>query len=73
VEVKVPVMVPCIDADELPARPHFATQDIKGNEPDCELIDALLIERLQHQQYAENLNSVLAGCVNPETVIEGSK
>jgi len=66
VEVKVPVMVPCIDAKELPALPNFATQSITGNEPDCELVDALLIERLQHQQYFKELNAVLAGCSDPK-------
>lgn len=65
VEVKVPVMVACIDANELPALPHFVTRDIKGTEPDCELVDALLIERLQHQQYLKELQAVLAGCIAP--------
>lgn len=65
VEVKVPVMVPCIKAEELPAIPRLATQDITGDEPDCELVDALLIERVQHQQYLKELQAVLAGCTAP--------
>lgn len=67
VEVQVPVVVPCIKAEELPATPNFATQNITGAEPDCELVDTLLIERLQYQQYAKELNAILAGCIAPHS------
>lgn len=65
VEVKVPVAVPCITAEELPPAPVLATSLVTGEESECELVNVLLIERVQYQQYLEQLQGVLAGCIAP--------
>lgn len=65
VEVKVPVAVPCVTAQALPVAPELATKAITGRETDCELVDALLIERVQYEAYVEALEGVLAGCIDP--------
>jgi hypothetical protein len=57
--------VPCVKPAELPTMPIFATQKITGNESDCELVDAVLIERLEQKQLIEKLQGVLAGCIAP--------
>ncbi len=65
VEVKVPVMVPCIEQKDLPAMPVLASTKVQGHESDCELVNMVLTDRAQLKLYADQLQAVLAGCVNP--------
>jgi len=63
VEVQVPVAVPCVQADEIPARPAFlADRDLYAL-GDYDLVLSLAKDRRQRQVYEALLEGVLSACV----------
>jgi len=70
VEVKVPVPVPCVQADEVPARPTFLTDPQLHAMPDYNLVLALAADRRKRQIYEALLEATLTACVASPTAPE---
>lgn len=65
VDVTKVVAAPCIEQKDLPALPVLASTKVEGNESDCELVNMVLTDRAQLMLYRDQVQEVLAGCVNP--------
>jgi len=59
--VRVPVVVPCVDA--MPAKPVFEVSLIKATDDLPRVTDAYMIERHQRIAYEAELEGLLFGCV----------
>lgn len=64
VEVKVPVMRPCVMG--MPTEPVYETTHLQANDSVCAMVDALLIERHQRMAYIKLLQARLTGCMKPD-------
>ncbi len=60
VEVKVPVIVPCVTV--MPARPVFAYRGLAPDASDGEVVLALARDTPLHLKYESELEAALAGC-----------
>lgn len=62
-EVRIPVPVACISADQLPKPPAFVTDADLLKMTDGDLILSLATDRRQNQGYRAELLAVIQGCV----------
>lgn len=62
-EVRIPYPVPCLTADQLPAKPQFVTDAALSVMTDGDLILSLAADRRQNQGYRAELESLLQACV----------
>lgn len=62
-ETLIPVPVPCIAQDEIPAKPPFATDATLLAMPDAAFIIALGIDRQMRIKYIGELEAVMTACV----------
>lgn len=61
--VKVPYAVPCIAAEDMPARPKLATDAELLTMPDAAFVLALAADRLERSRYMALTDALLTGCI----------
>ncbi len=65
VYVNVPVPVPCVKKENVPHKPLFAVDQVRGDESLPEITDAYMVDRHQRRIYITQLEAVLSGCITP--------
>jgi len=63
-EVRVPVPVPCLTADQIP-QATFPTDAELAKLPDGPFILAIARDRLERQGHIARLEAILQGCIKP--------
>lgn len=63
VEVKVPVPVPCVDREDVPAVVPGAEESVKKGSAPGEKIKAVLIERERLRQADTTFRALIQGCL----------
>lgn len=60
--VYVPVRTPCVRAEDIPARPTFAVEQLSANATDGDKVVALARDWPAGRKYEDSLAAALAGC-----------
>ena len=65
--VEIPVPVPCIASDKIPAAPVSRFQPLAPTDPVDDQIRALLLDREYGGLYAGRIRALVEACITPET------
>ena len=65
IRISVPVAVPCITADQLPAAPVAKSDAELAKLSDGQLVLAIAADRLEYRRYSNEAGAVMGACIKP--------